>query len=83
MTIKHFISLIIPKIKEFFWKSREIVKQWRRLVSVLELRKTRVFLEDKKLEYERRNTEESLKFAFAVGKQIEIIDLLLKGKNVV
>jgi hypothetical protein len=62
---------------------KEITRQWKRLVSVNELRRARIFLIEKKLEYERRNTDESKKYAFAVEKQLEIIDLLLEGKNVI
>lgn len=78
MTIKHFIKLIIPRFKWFVRSKKNFLRQYKKLKKVSEIRAKGRKLEVLLIKKHRQNTDGSLKEAYGISKQIEILEWILK-----
>jgi len=81
MSIKHFIRLIPSRFNWFFKFIAKTKMAYKRIKTVIILQNVRKKLEERKLKFERINNDGSLKEAFGIQKQVELIDFLLGGRN--
>jgi len=77
MTIKHRIHLIGPKIRWFFRDIKRMIIERGGFRKVVEVEERIKKLEQMRLGMIRKNSDESLKFAYGMEKQIEILKWVL------
>jgi hypothetical protein len=82
MTIIHRLKLIPAKLKWFKQKYETVVMAFKRLKTILMIYKLKSKLEEKMLAKLRTNTEGSKEEAFGIKCQLDLINFLLGGKNV-
>jgi len=77
MTIKHFVKLVKPRFMWFINSKKRLFREWRRFKKVREIRAKGKELYKLWFEKRRKNTTSSLKEAYGINKQIEILKWVL------